>query len=743
MEPKELPKEKIDEIDKYQNLINELESFQREYFYRKSFEKIITELKNNKDNLYKIICSKNHEIDKLKKNYQDEINANLKKIKQLEEKNLSLNNDLKNKELELEEKCKSLKNNLKEKEKSLNEVISKEKSLTKDLEEKNKTVNILQNELQTKTQQMDDLIKNVGEIKDNNKRLIDIEKEKKNIVEENINLRQQNENLLNNTATKKELLGLEDLRDFYDVIIEIDSINTLNKTGWKINYNEKRKDIYDKIIKEETIKIGILGLNNIGKTFILRQISGDKNLPSGWSIETKGISIKYTEGVENTIKGICLLDSAGIETPLLKNEIDENKEEKNDNDDNKNKNDVDKNLSIIEKIQEIAKDKGQTERFIEELIISLSDMLILVVGKLTRREQNFISRIKDIVNEKENNQFKSIIIIHNLAQYNEIIEVEKHISNILKKSATFTISPKKVTGIDNLKEDKFFYTEDDGTDHYIMAREGSNAGNEFNWLTIELIKRKFNDCKVRKKIDIPLEIINLFSKMSKDIIEDNIDVKNIHISEDKTTIIMGDDNKRGIKKKDIKCQKAYMDEMGKYNSLSNKFIPKHSYYAYKEKNNYILLIRVEIPGKLENLTASYLKYGKKNTIQIKGYKEKDDFPEMKKKNFINVYDNRNYEDLRYLIELDESIELNQETPIENTKIYEFEFKTNNIEQSLKNKDYDEDDDEDEEDGEKTSDKKEENIKIASGIYIFKFTITQTSWKNLNKKYKKYNNFNEK
>jgi len=81
----------------------------------------------------------------------------------------------------------------------------------------------------------------------------------------------------------------------------------------------------------------------------------------------------------------------------------------------------------MDKLEEISKDKSQTERFIEELIISLSDMLILVVGKLTRREQNFISRIKNIVQEKENNQFKSIIIIHNLSHYNEIEEVDRHI----------------------------------------------------------------------------------------------------------------------------------------------------------------------------------------------------------------------------------------------------------------------------------------------------------------------------
>ena len=61
-----------------------------------------------------------------------------------------------------------------------------------------------------------------------------------------------------------------------------------------------------------------------------------------------------------------------------------------------------------------------------------------------------------------------------------------------------------------------------------MARDGSNAGNKYNDLTIELIKRKFNDCQNRKKIDILQEIIELFSKMPKDIVEDIIEIKNLH-----------------------------------------------------------------------------------------------------------------------------------------------------------------------------------------------------------------------
>ena len=57
-----------------------------------------------------------------------------------------------------------------------------------------------------------------------------------------------------------------------------------------------------------------------------------------------------------------------------------------------------------------------------------------------------------------------------------------------------------------------------------MARQGSPAGDYYNGLTMDLIKSKYNNCKSRKRIDIPKEILKLFKEMSKDIIEDNIDI---------------------------------------------------------------------------------------------------------------------------------------------------------------------------------------------------------------------------
>lgn len=685
----------------------ELESFKEQYINKVDNLTKELNLKNNElQRLKNDLISKNAQINTLEMNYKSkekDLN-NLTNVFKLNE------NKLNNLHIRLEKTVEEL-----------NEANIDRKKINKDLKEKNERLSELQINHNQQVNQINNLIKNVGELSNDNKKLKDIESEIKKKEKENFDLRKENENLLNTNSTRKEFIGLEDLKDFYDVVIEIDSINTLTKTGWKIDFNEKRKDVYEKVIKEESLKIGVLGLNNIGKTFILGLLSGCKDMPSGWSVETKGISIKYTEGEKDSEKGICLLDSAGIETPLLDVDIQEKGQDEIIQD-------ADKYNSFVKKLDEIAKDKGQTERFIEELIISLSDMLILVVGKLTRREQNFITRVKDIINEKENNKFKSIIIIHNLAQYNELEEINKHIEQVLKKSATFKIAPKKVIGIKNY-EDRVFYAEEDGTDHFIMARQDSKAGKEYNDLTIELIKRKFNDCKARNKIDIPNEIVNLFSKMSKDIIEDNIDIKNLHISKDLKTIKLSDENQPEIKK-EIKCQKTYIDEMGKYNTLSNKFIPKYSYYVYKEKKKkYILLIRVEIPGNVENLMAKYEPYGKKKIIKIKGIKKKDDIPERNQKGFVEIQDNRNYEEINYTILLREEIELNQETPISTIQYNEFEFNRFVIDEEGSDED-------DENEGKKEA--KEEKIKIASGVYIIKFEITQTSFNNISKIFKKQN-----
>ncbi len=103
---------------------------------------------------------------------------------------------------------------------------------------------------------------------------------------------------------------------------------------------------------------------------------------------------------------------------------------------------------------------------------------------------------------------------------------------------------------------------------------------------------------------------------------------------------------------------------------------------------------------------------------------------MKEKGFVEIQDNRNYEEINYTILLREEIELNQETPISTVQYNEFEFNRFIIDENSS------DEDDEKEGKEETT--KEEKIKIASGVYIFKFEITQTCFKNIGKIFKKPN-----
>lgn len=64
----------------------------------------------------------------------------------------------------------------------------------------------------------------------------------------------------------------------------------------------------------DQIVIGVIGQFNKGKTFILSQLS-DYKLDHGFSISTKGLSVKFPE---NLGKQVTILDTAGFETPLYK-----------------------------------------------------------------------------------------------------------------------------------------------------------------------------------------------------------------------------------------------------------------------------------------------------------------------------------------------------------------------------------------------------------------------------------------
>ena len=686
-------------------------------------------LKEKITNLENIINDLNSKINKYKNDYNEiyrNYNSNKRELKEKEEK-------IRENEMKLNLMNEEKKNILFKNQKTIDDLNKIQNEYKNEIKQKDKKINSLENILKDKESKFKGVINSYEDM--NNKIKIQEQQitELKEYKKENIHLKEKNEelnNIVNENKTRDDYIK-KSSNEYYDVVVDINSIFSLKNEGWRILYNEGRKEIYNKIIGELTIKIGVLGLNNVGKSYLLSKIV-KVDIPNGYSIQTKGISIKYSEECKGAEKGICILDSAGFETPLLKNEKNENIEKKENI--KEEKNELENNLKYDEIEDELSRDKAQTERFIEQLIISLSDMLILVIGKLTRTEQRLISRIKNMCKKNESHKIKSIIIVHNLAQYHKNEEIKNHIEQYLLKSATFNLKKQKVIGIEKYENREYFVEEKcDSEDledlevfHYIMAKEGTEAGKEYNNLTMELIKNQYNFHNQRKEINIPDEIIKLFSELSTEILGEKMECQ----KKDENTIILADKinkNNENENNQPLHVQNMYVDQDGNYLKNKRKFEPKYSLYYYKEKDknndddddeNYIkyLLLRLEIPGNIIKLVARSTdpKKEKYKGIIIKGIKKNDEINEEQKDDFTTIYDNRNYENFSYFIELKNNLQLAKTSPIGNTQIYEFNFDKRNKDKKDKKNEVNEN-------------KNSDIIKIASGVYIMKFQLTEQSF----------------
>ena len=195
---------------------------------------------------------------------------------------------------------------------------------------------------------------------------------------------------LRNKADGDYLVNIQDPREvsdttkFYDVIIPIQSIKDITK-GWEIKMSERFKINYKYLISQKALRIGIIGNSNKGKSFILSKLS-KINLPTGTSIKTEGLSIKYPDLIQYPDRKIVLLDSAGLETPvLIDGEYTACLKQ-----DNQGKNLTNEEKNINDLFKEKSKEKIITELFLQDYIIYNSDILILVVGILTYSEQKRI-----------------------------------------------------------------------------------------------------------------------------------------------------------------------------------------------------------------------------------------------------------------------------------------------------------------------------------------------------------------
>ena len=266
-------------------------------------------------------------------------------------------------------------------------------------------VNKLENDLNSKITEINEMKNEIENLQKKNSKLIvgingdlDIIQKLKEFGIQDDKLKEK-ENLIKINPKTNEIIGNQtfvkpNFVDFYDIIVHIDSIKDIN-IGWQIEMNENGEQNYQKHKDEKVIKIGVIGNANKGKSFILSKLS-KMELPSGMSIKTEGLSIKYPDTTEFINRRIVLLDSAGLETPVLQS--DETPDE--------NQNDF---------FKEKCREKLITELFLQNYIINNSDILIVVVDSLTFSEQKLLLKIK-----REMNRAKleiPLYIIHNLKSF--------------------------------------------------------------------------------------------------------------------------------------------------------------------------------------------------------------------------------------------------------------------------------------------------------------------------------------
>ena len=397
--------------------------------------------------------------------------------------------------------------------------------------------------------------------------------------------------------------------DFYDMIININSIRELNN-GWDIKMNEIGKLRFEEYKNKGALIIGIIGNSNKGKSFLLSKIS-KINLPNGTNIKTEGLSIKYPELEKYKNRKIVLLDSEGFEAPFLlkKDAI------------------LDKNYIML---KELIKDKIITQYFLQNFIINNSDILISVVGQLSFQEQKFLNKLKsDIANLK---LAKYLIVIHNLITLTTIEQVKNYINNILLKSATFDliqtnlISTKISTGE---KQVEYFYENNDEIKiiHLIFANEGSEAGKFYNDFALEFIENSFQFVTNIKSFNVIEKLKERFISLSNIILEN----KNYQLMSKEDFLddnnILNEKKFRLKNKKEIILKKLFIDELGFSNFMNCGFNPGYNYYLKDDK----LVLRIECPGNIE-LSCNHRVVDKYNLIEIRGIKNKDKEP-------INLQDN--------------------------------------------------------------------------------------------------------
>ena len=439
----------------------------------------------------------------------------------------------------------------------------------------------------------------------------------------------------------------------YDMEININSILGFLR-GWEIKYSKKGKERNDFAKRNQTKIFSVIGNKNRGKSFLLSKIA-NRPVPYGYSVTTKGLSVSFP-----TFDNVALLDSVGFESPLLETDGEDYRLKSDDSaykniyqkldglkkeiKDLRNKKNPDVNqvrdkeneyFRERNKFRKSLKDKDQqlytltnerkiTDFFLQRFIIENTNVMLLVVEKLSIDDQFFLNKLTKLIRENNNKFLQKIIIVHNLMKMKEIQVVKDYIENTLKRSLTFTLKEKQDLKLQGRKGDfnrsRYFEETEDSSDkeitHLIMAQEFTEAGDYYNDSAIDYIRKAGKIVVDAKEFDIIEKLKEYFCKVSETILKfesekESIKPENIKLLNDGQLLKL--DYKKGIK------LETFYGDIINDTFGDPKFTPLYHIVSSDPK---YLKIYLDCPGDTE-IHSINVDYSNETTIvKIKGKRNK-------------------------------------------------------------------------------------------------------------------------
>lgn len=483
-----------------------------------------------------------------------------------------------------------------------------------------------------------------------------------------------------------EIFFFDTSSEKYDMILNFYSFEQLKKNGYKYYFTTKGKEKYNNCKNELNIVIGILGMKNRGKSFLLGQIMQNTDYlpPNGFLDTTYGISCNFPRDRKSGAFFITL-DTAGRDSPLLQNNI---------FDDNNYKNFI--------------KDQAITEIVLSDYIIQESTVLIAVVEQLSFEEQEMLKTLITRLKRKEikGNDKRKLLVIHNLMNIRKVEDIKKFIDGTLKKSLTFKLKEQsmwKNFDKNDSKRKVYIQVFDDKEEdlkqskleiiHLVFGAHDKEETNE----EMKKVKEEYNEPALRyirdyitidkgKEFDIVESFQKFLIKSSSKYLTRNIDNNSIVIGKEKKlkkTINETNTDKINIDKTYIPLEgknlsfelKAFIKDLGGNETFYNKIIPRYSVRLIKKENNsFFIEIIFELFGKVKELKRKIMYDDDKYLyiITIKGELEEIEKPGK------DIYGNLEYSLFDFQIKIEKFV-----TDLKDNKEIEIEIQKPELEKKIK------------------------------------------------------------